>query len=69
VTVVVLAGGEPGPVVPRAFPPGTFVIAADSGLQLAPALGLHVDLVVGDCDSVDPAALEAAVAAGATVER
>jgi len=65
----VLAGGEPGPVVPRRFPPGTYVIAADSGLHLAPALGLAVDLVVGDCDSVDAATLDAAAAAGTLVER
>ena len=35
------------------------VIAADSGLAHARALGVHVDLVIGDLDSVDPAALDA----------
>jgi thiamine pyrophosphokinase len=45
------------------------VIAADSGLALAPILGCTVDLVVGDLDSVDPDQLAAARAAGAEVER
>jgi thiamine pyrophosphokinase len=45
------------------------VIAADSGLEGAGLLGLPVDLVVGDMDSVDMAALDAAVAAGARVDR
>jgi len=65
-TVLVLTGGGAA----RA-PVGRFgyVIAADSGLALAPQLGYDVDLVVGDLDSVDPADLDAAVAAGALVER
>ena len=45
------------------------VIAADSGLEHARALGVPVDVVVGDLDSVDPAVLDAAVADGVTVER
>ena len=45
------------------------MIAADSGLDHATALGFAVDLVVGDLDSADPAAVDAAVAAGAAVER
>ena len=45
------------------------MVAADSGLESAQAWGLAVDAVVGDMDSVDPAALAAAEAAGATVER
>jgi thiamine pyrophosphokinase len=45
------------------------VIAADSGVELAQALGLPIALAIGDFDSVDPVALRAAEAAGATVER
>jgi thiamine pyrophosphokinase len=45
------------------------VVAADSGLAGARALGLAVDVVVGDMDSVDPALVAAAEAAGTVVER
>ena len=45
------------------------VIAADGGVDRALALGLHVDLAIGDFDSVSPAGLAAAEAAGARVER
>jgi thiamine pyrophosphokinase len=51
------------------LPVGAAVIAADSGLQVAGALGLHVDLLVGDLDSADPALVNAAIANGTTVER
>jgi thiamine pyrophosphokinase len=34
-----------------------YVIAADSGLHAAQCLGLRTDLLVGDLDSVDPAAI------------
>lgn len=68
--VVVLTGGDPvGPEVARELPAGAFVIAADSGLAQAGPLGLTVDLAVGDFDSVDPAVLDAAIAAGCRVER
>lgn len=69
-TAVVLAGGDAidaSPPVP--LPEGALVVAADSGLYQADALGLHVDHVVGDLDSAAPDAVDRAVAAGATVER
>lgn len=67
--VVVLSGGDPvPPPLAAELPAGAFVIAADGGLHLAAPLGLHVDLVVGDFDSVDAAALAAAEAAGAQIE-
>jgi thiamine pyrophosphokinase len=45
------------------------VIAADSGLHHATALGHHIDLAIGDFDSVDPDALAAAEHRGTAVER
>lgn len=45
------------------------VIAADSGLHLAAPLGLNVDSVVGDMDSVNPTALAAVEALGTNVLR
>jgi len=74
-TVVVLSGG-PG-ALSGAVPEGLLesvrapelVVAADGGLHLADVLGLPVDVVVGDMDSVDPARLADAEAAGATVLR
>jgi thiamine pyrophosphokinase len=69
-TVVVFAGGDP--VDPRyrtQVPSGAVVVAADSGLHHAQALGIPVDVVVGDLDSVDQARLADAVAQGTQVER
>ena len=67
---VVFAGGDPVPVEVRPLlPAGALVVAADSGLDLARALGVPVDLVVGDFDSADPAGLAAAADAGAVLER
>jgi thiamine pyrophosphokinase len=64
--VVVVASGEgPGLSLPHT---GT-VVAADGGLLRALALGLDVDVVVGDLDSATPEALAAAEAAGARVVR
>ena len=64
--VVVVASGEgPGLTVPSA----QHVVAADGGLLRARELGLDVDVVVGDLDSVTPEALAAAEAAGARVVR
>ena len=68
--MVVLAGGDAVAADhARHLPPGATVIAADSGLAAAAPLGVTVDLVVGDLDSVDPADLDAAVAAGVAVDR
>jgi thiamine pyrophosphokinase len=64
--VVVVAAG-PGPAVD--VPGAGTVVAADGGLERAAALGLGVDVVVGDLDSVSAAALTAAEAAGARIVR
>ena len=67
--VVIVAGGHPLGGLHPELPAGAFVIAADGGVDRALALGLHVDLAVGDFDSVTPAGLAAVRAAGARVER
>lgn len=67
--IVVGGGGAVAPSVRRYLPEGAPVVAADGGADAALALGLHVDVVVGDLDSVTPEGLAAAEAAGARVER
>ncbi|MEE8498669.1 MAG: thiamine diphosphokinase [Acidimicrobiia bacterium] len=65
-TILILTGGGPAPTTP--LPDADIVIAADSGLGLAAALAVHVDLVVGDLDSVDRSQLDTAITDGAAVE-
>jgi thiamine pyrophosphokinase len=67
VSALVFAGGDP-PDPAELLAGVEFVVAADSGLEHAQALGVEVDVVVGDLDSVNPAALDVAIAAGAIVE-
>jgi thiamine pyrophosphokinase len=69
VVVVVTGGPPPDPASALAVPLGARVIAADEGLEHAVALGLEVSVAVGDFDSVSPATLAAAEAAGVRVER
>jgi thiamine pyrophosphokinase len=67
---VVLSGGDPVPASLRAaLGDPDLVVAADSGVHLAPLLRLRVDRIVGDLDSADAGAVDAAVRAGAIVER
>ncbi len=69
-TAFVFPGGDPpDPAVLRGLGGADVVIAADSGVEHALALGCAVDLVVGDLDSVEPDTLEQARAGGATVEQ
>jgi thiamine pyrophosphokinase len=69
---VIVAGGTslPRPGLRAHLPAAPdLVVAADSGVEHAQWLGLAIDVVVGDLDSVDAAALARAVDAGARVER
>jgi thiamine pyrophosphokinase len=69
-TVVVVTGGDPldGVDLP-ALPHDAIVVAADSGVDRAEALGLRVDVAVGDFDSVTRGGLDRAERLGAKVER
>lgn len=69
IRVLVVAGGEPEP--PLAEPLGEFdlTVAADSGLDQARHLGIDVDVVVGDLDSVSDKALAEARRLGVPVEQ
>ena len=65
-TVLVVAGGSaPTRRAVEAIPPGARVVAADRGADHALALGLEIDLAIGDFDSATAAAVETA----RTVER
>ena len=68
--VVVVSGGEPlDPHAALAVPAGAPVVAADSGLDSALALGLDVTVATGDFDSASPEAVVAAEASGVRIER
>lgn len=67
-TVVVVAGGERAPATAPSLPADAVVVAADSGVDYALALGLPIDVAIGDFDSVSTAGLERARAAGARID-
>ena len=70
VRAVVFAGGDaPPPHALDDLTPDVRVVAADSGLAHALAAGLHVDLLIGDLDSVDPRSVIDALDAGTEVQR
>jgi len=67
---VVFIGGEPPHAgVVAHLPDDRWVVAADSGYDHAVALGVHVDRVVGDLDSISTAGLERIGRDGTPVER
>ena len=66
---IVVAGGDRDlDSLPAAWS-GALVIGADSGVDFALALGLKVDVAVGDMDSVSPEGLRRAESEGARVDR
>jgi thiamine pyrophosphokinase len=65
--IVVSSGGRPQPA--PALRNAGAVVAADGGIEHAHALGLRVDVAVGDFDSASAQAVEAARRAGARIER
>jgi thiamine pyrophosphokinase len=68
--VVVLAGGDPVVApLPQPLTAADEVIAADSGFATAAVLGLTVDRLVGDLDSIDAGDLATARAAGTAIEQ
>jgi len=67
--IVVAGGGVAARPLPGPLPDGATVIAADGGVDRALALGLHVDLAIGDFDSISSEGLAAVEVAGARVER
>ncbi|MBA2332637.1 MAG: thiamine diphosphokinase [Actinobacteria bacterium] len=68
-TAVVVAGGASADLALPAGCEGAFVVAADGGGDLALALGLHVDLAIGDFDSISAEGLVALERAGTRIER
>ncbi len=67
--VVVIGGLPPDRRLTRLIANPDMVVAADSGLHHAIDLGLRVNCVVGDMDSVDPAVLVGAEVNGVNVIR
>jgi thiamine pyrophosphokinase len=65
---VVVGGSPPDERVLAHLEPASFVVAADSGYDHARALGLAVDVLVGDLDSIDADGLAHARATGVTIE-
>jgi thiamine pyrophosphokinase len=69
-SVIVLCGGDPPCDRARELvDPTALVLAADSGLHHAAALGLDAQRVIGDFDSASPATVARAEAHGAVLER
>ena len=71
-TAVIVTGGDAPAPESLAHLPGAgpmVVIGADSGVGYARALGLGVDIAVGDFDSIDPHVLESIEGEGIDIRR
>ena len=69
-TAVVFIGGDaPHPSILSRLPTDRLVIAADSGYDHAHELGIPVDVVVGDMDSVSAVGLDRMMREGPIVEK
>ncbi len=66
--IVLNGGGRVHPALASLLRPADLVIAADSGADHAAALGLQVDQLIGDLDSVDQTVLDELRRAGTFVE-
>ena len=68
-TVFVISGGPDVSLSMPDLPSGTPVIAADKGIDHALAVGIKIDVAVGDMDSVSTSGLAAVEASGARIVR
>ncbi len=69
-TAIIFCGGDDVPAgAGGSLPADGLVIAADSGLDLAVKMGVEVDVLVGDLDSVDTSALAQARRRGVAIIR
>ncbi|MDK1018610.1 MAG: thiamine diphosphokinase [Actinomycetota bacterium] len=64
--IVIITGGDL--LIEPAVEDADFVIAVDSGYDHAMARAIHVDLLVGDMDSITPGGRDHAVACGVVIE-
>lgn len=57
IALIVAGGARPDPLVARALPSIDYCVAADGGADHAAAIGVAVDAVVGDLDSISASRL------------
>ena len=67
--IVAIGGDAPDPAWQRFAAPDATVVAADGGARHVRAVGGHIDVVVGDLDSLDAEEVRAIVEAGGHVRQ